>query len=42
MTCQDCYKVIKLKKDNKKMKKKIKEIEKILLTNKYTLGGKKI
>tara|TARA_B100001013_G_C24256661_1_gene303264 strand:+ start:337 stop:465 length:129 start_codon:yes stop_codon:yes gene_type:complete len=42
MPCQDCDKVIKLKENNKKMKKKIKELEKLLLTNKYTLGGKKI
>ena len=42
MTCEDCYKIPKLKQENKKMKKKIKELEKLLLTNKYTLGGKKI
>jgi len=42
MPCEDCYKLPKLKRENKEMKKKIKEIEKLLLINKYPLGGKKI
>ena len=41
MTCEDCYRIIELKKENKEMKKRIKEIEKLLLTYKYTIGGKK-
>jgi len=41
MPCEDCYKLPKLKRENKEMKKKIKEIEKLLLINKYPLGGKK-
>ncbi len=39
--CEDCYKVPKLKRENKEMKKKIKELEKLLLTYKYTLRSKK-
>ncbi len=39
--CEDCYKVPKLKRENKEMKKRIKELEKLLLINKYTIGGKK-
>ena len=28
MTCEDCYKIPKLKQENKEMKKRIKELEK--------------